>query len=452
MERSLGWFARYREQVEGQPELYREKWEKAKELIRASSAWYKGEPVRFIYQPLFFDKEDMAFFQKLSATMTGILKKVIKKYRADKEFRRQFGFSPEMEALVLHDPGYGVDFPMARYDIFYHYSGADTEEQAFQFCELNADGSSCMNESRALYEAFQKTGALGALGEEFGTQELFDTWIDVLLADYRRFAGDKAVENPRIAITDFAGEGVESEFGEFARRMERRGLPARIADPREFIYRDGALYSEDKRVDIVYRRATTGRVMAYYEDVGDFLRAYREGAVCVIGGFSSQIIHNKRIFAVLCDPANGGLFTEEERRFIQVHVPHTEVLTADNAHTYKDMPQAWILKPFDQYAAHGIYMGRNMDAAAWRDAVDACARSGGYLVQAACRVPRLPMLTIEEDRVFFEPYYYLIGLFQYNESFAGFYSRTGRRHIIASHGGEACTVPNFVEGYRGAGR
>jgi hypothetical protein len=445
MNRSIEWYARYQEQVEGQPLLYRKKWDEAKELIRASSAWYKGEPVRFIYQPLFFDREDMAFFKRLSVTMTGILKKVIDEYRRNADFRAQFGFPPEMEELVLCDPGYGMDFPMARYDIFYHYSDADTGDGAFQFCELNGDGSSSMNESRALYEAFMKTGALGVLGEavDFGTPELFDTWIDVLLTDYRHFSG--AVESPRIVIMDFAGEGIESEFGEFLRRMEARGLRAHIADPRELTYRDNALYLHDEKVDIVYRRATTARVMAYYRDMQDFIRAYREGAVCVVGGFTSQIIHNKMIFKVLHDEANADLFTDTERRFIRAHVPHTEVLTGENMHTYINEPDCWILKPFDQYGAHGIHMGRDMDAAAWRQAVTESAASGEYLVQAACRVPRLPMLTIEEDRVFFEPYYYLVGLFQYNESFAGLYSRTGRRHIIASHGGEACTVPNFVE-------
>lgn len=448
MRRSREWYARYRQQVEKQPLLYRKKWDEARELIRDSSAWYGGEPVRFIYQPLFFDREDLAFFDHVSAAMTGILKKVIDKYRRDAAFRVQFGFSPEMEELVLCDPGYGMDFPMARYDIFYHYSDADTGESAFQFCELNGDGSSSMNESRALYEAFIETGALGELGEDvdFGTPELFDSWIDVLLADYRQFAGAGAVANPHIVIMDFAGEGIESEFGEFLRRMEKRGLRARIADPRDLAYRGGALYIEEERIDIVYRRATTARVMAYYREVQDFIRAYREGAVCVIGGFSSQIIHNKMIFKVLHDETNADLFSGEERRFIRAHVPHTEVLTGENMHTYIKEPECWILKPFDRYGAHGIHMGRDMDAAAWRQAVTECAASGGYLVQAACRVPQMPMLTIEDDRVFYEPYYYLIGLFQYDESFAGFYSRTGRRHIIASHGGEACTVPNFVEG------
>lgn len=446
MRRSLEWYGRYRRQVEDQPLVYRKKWDEAKELIRDSSAWYGGEPVRFIYQPLFFDREDMAFFEKLSGTMTGILKKVIGEYRRNADFRDQFWFSPEMQDLVLCDPGYGMDFPMARYDIFYHYSDADNGDQAFQFCELNGDGSSSMNESQALYEAFTQTDALGAWGKAFGTPELFDTWIDVLLADYRRFAGNSAVANPHIVIMDFAGEGIESEFKEFIRRMEGRGLQARIADPRELTYRNGAVYIEEKRIDIVYRRATTARVMAYYTEVQDFIRAYRERAVCVVGGFSSQIIHNKMIFKVLHDEANGDLFTEAERRFIRAHVPRTEVLTGENMHRYIEEPDCWILKPFDQYGAHGIHMGRDMDAAAWRQAIAESTASGGYLVQAACRVPRLPMPTIEKDRVFFEPYYYLIGLFQYDESFAGFYSRTGRRHIIASHGGEACTVPNFVEG------
>jgi len=448
MRRSREWYARYQRQVEKQPLLYRKKWDEARALIRDSSAWYGGEPVHFIYQPLFFDREDMAFFKKISAEMTGILKKVIREYRRSADFREQFGFSPEMEELVLCDPRYGMDFPMARYDIFYHYSDADSGDQAFQFCELNGDGSSSMNESRALYEAFAETDALGAMAkkDDFGTPELFNSWIDALLVDYRRFAGDGAVETPRIAIADFAGEGIESEFKEFIRRMEERGLTAHIADPRELVYRDKAVYLDDEKVDIVYRRATTARVMAFYEEVRDFIRAYREGAVCVVGGFSSQIIHNKMIFKVLHDEANASLFTTEETRFIRAHVPHTEVLTGENMHTYIEEPSCWILKPFDQYGAHGIHMGRDMDAAAWRQAVTESAASGGYLVQAACRVPRLPMLTIDEDRVFFEPYNYLIGLFQYNESFAGFYSRAGRRHIIASHGGEACTVPNFVEG------
>lgn len=447
MERSIQWYDRYRRQVEMQPVAYVEKMAEARNLIRTSSAWYQGEPVRFIYQPLFHDREDIAYYTRLSTTMTRILKKVIARYRDDADFRSQFGFSPQMEELMLCDPGYGVDFPMARFDIFYHYSDVEDGENAFQFCELNADGASCMNESRALYEAFTGTDALGKLGAstEFLTPELFDAWIDVLLENYGRFAGDRAKESPSILILDFAGEGIESEFGEFLRRMQSRGLTARIADPRECVYRDQSLYLDDDAVDIVYRRATTGRIMAHYDDIGDFIRAYREGAVCVVGGFCSQIIHHKLIFKVLHDPDNAGLFTDGELRFIAAHVPHTEVLRPENAHMYIDEPRNWILKPFDQYGAHGVFVGRDMEGEGWRQVLAQCASQGGYLVQAYCRVPQMPMLTVEDGNAYFEPYYYLIGLFQYNESFAGFYSRTGRRNVIAAHGGEACSVPNFVE-------
>ncbi|NLV91337.1 MAG: circularly permuted type 2 ATP-grasp protein [Firmicutes bacterium] len=446
---ALDLFKAFEQQVMADPKAFYQDYLTVKNHVENSTAIYMGKPVDFIYQPMFFSQDDIARFQQLTDTLTGILRKVIAQYRKSPDFRRLFGFSPLAEELILLDPGYRYSFPVARFDVFYSYDGS------FQFCELNADGSSGMNEISVLHDIFWSAKALAGFLEQYHLVdfELFNSWVDSMLEIYQEFAGSSAGK-PNIAIVDFDREGTISEFQVFQNYFRARGYQTVICDPRDFKYRSGQLSVRGMKIDLVYRRATTARIIEEAEEIQDFLQAYRDGAVCVVGGFVSQIIHNKMIFAVLHSKECQALLTQEEIAFIKAHVPETLVIDDDGSNLRRriiDDKDSWVLKPLDLYAGQGVFIGKNHSQSEWQEIVAGIAPQT-YLVQEFCQVPQLRMATVEKDGFRFEPYNYLIGLFMYKEKFSGIFTRAGRKALIAT-GGESVSLPTFVlGGAAGTGR
>lgn len=412
----------------------------AKVKVDASPAQYRGEPIRFLYQPMFFTDDDIKELEGLSKGLVRILTKVIQEYRINPDFRRAFNFPSFTEELILCDPGYGLDFPVARFDLFY-----STTEKT-KFCELNTDGTSSMHESTVLHQIFSDSKALNMFSADhsFYDFEVMDSWISCLLQNYSNFSGRKS-PFPNIAIADFEGDGTMSEFIEFQKRISALGYQVVICDPREFEYKDGILYHKNLRIDLIYRRAVTARLIEEASSISDLLNAYKDGNVCVVGGLVSQLVHNKILFAILHDQSHRNFLSPEDKAFIDDHIPYTLLLEDKNAHSVDFALQNkdfCILKPCDLYAASGVYVGKDTPNSEWIELVKEKTNQN-YIIQEFCKLPQIDMMMTDGSSVNFELFNCMIGLFMYNQKFRGIYTRVGRQNIIAEKG-ESFTLPNFI--------
>ena len=433
-------FDEYRKRVLENQSLYTSSYRQVVGEVFNSSAQYKGEPVEFLYQPMFLSDKDFKRFDKLTSELYNILNKVIGQYIKDAGFRKHFGFSPLLEELILKDPGYGPDVPIGRFDIFYHY-----DTGSFQFCELNADGSSGMVEQQEIARIFKQSTAIKEFEGSYTINdfELFDSWVRVLQDKYKEFS--KGDEKPQVAIVDWLQGEPSSEFLEFQKAFEKDGCRTIIVDPRWLQYKDGKLYYEDFRVDCIYRRAVTWEIIERADSVKPLIQAYLDGAVCIVGPLRSQIIHNKIVFALLHDKEKTSFLNESEREFVRQHIPYTAIFDLTNQeqviHTI-DSKDSLVLKPMDKYASKGVRIGQDYSEEEWVKIMGEEAKEE-YLLQEFCRVPKIPMAFFQEDKVEFIDCNYIIGLFMYDGKLQGVYTRTGTKNIIGSIV-ECYTVPNFV--------
>lgn len=431
-------FRKYRDELLANKDKYMADYRKVEERVAKSPAKYHGKPVKFLYQPMFFDSQDIESLKNAGHQLMAILKKVIDQYLKDEEFRKAFEFQPLLEKLILKDPGYRVDIPMARFDVFYYPDGD------FKFCELNADGSSGMLETRELENIFDNSLVVEGFKKEYEIEgfELFNSWVDRLIDNYREFSrGD---EDPNIAIIDRFSGKIPNEFIEFQKVFEKRGYSTIIADIRELEYRDGKLYHQDFPIDCIYRRAVTWEIVEKPEETQDFIRAYLDGAVCVVGPILTQIIHNKNIFSLLHDEDLMDFLTSEDREFIKRHIPYTG--SFDNKdrkmvdYTMENQDQL-VLKPMDKYASHGVSIGRDFSREDWQQIIENQA-GDGYLLQEFCRLPNMDMAVIHED-IDFVKTNYVLGIYLYNEEFQGIYTRTSQQNVVGIIG-EFAALPNYM--------
>lgn len=432
-------FNKLKEDVINNKDKYITDYKILKNKIAESPAKYKGEPIDFLYQPLFLKEEDIENFKYAIFNINCILKKVTNEYLANKDFRKHFGFSEILEKLILKDPGYTQNIPIGRFDIFYHFNGD------FEFCELNTDGSSAMTEVRELQKHILDSHAINELNKEYRFKgfELFDSLIDKLLDNYYEFSKDNKI--PQIAIVDWIDKDPPSEFIEFKKAFENRGIKTIIADPRDLIYKDKKLYYKEFRIDCIYRRLVTFEIIEKEKEVTDFINAYLNDDVCVIGGLRSQLAHNKKIFSILHDENKSSFLNSEERVFIEKHIPYTTEFNINDErliHKLVMNKDEYLVKPSDKYASKGVMAGKDFSTEEWKRII-LNIHEKDYLTQKLCNIPNIPMAMFDDNNVSYENHNYIIGLFVYNEELKGVYVRTGRKNIIASLS-ECYSIPALV--------
>ncbi len=432
--------SRFREDVKSRPEEFIEDYQTVKREVEDSSARYLGETIDFLYQPMFFTPKDLTWIEGVLVKLTGILNKTVEEYRTDPNFRRVFPFSKKTEELILADPGYENPFPMARFDIFYNYN------EGLKFCEFNTDGSAGMNEARVLQNSLYHSKAMNCIPDDCEIEYYtpMENWIDKIVDIYHEFAGEE-VDPETVAIVDFEGEGINSEFQEYRKKFENRGYRTIIQDPRELEYDGNNLLAGSTWVDLVYRRATTHKIVERYEEIEPFLEAYKDGSVCVVGGFTSQIIHNKALFAILQEEDYTDFLTEEEKEFITKYFPVSRIFHEGDSSLRDrliERKNQFLLKPFDKFAGHGVYVGEDYEVAEWEKKVNE-ARKKDYIAQEFCDVPEKEFLYVKDGEINFEKFGYLVGLFLYEQELNGLYTRVGRENVIASLV-ECFSLPNFL--------
>ena len=274
----------------------RNSWEISREYLENSTAKYHGKTIDTLYIPKIFTEEAIDILEQSVKTLYSIFEKVINEYFNSRDYRKLFGFSPELEKLILINRRYDSVIPMARIDIF-----LNEEDLSFKFCEFNTDGASSMNEDRETNKALQLTYGYKKFSKIYKLKsfELFDSWIEEFQNIYSTYKNRK--ENPNIAIVDFLEKASSlKEFEQFRRSFEKAGFNAEICEIRDLKYMDGKLFSPSgMKIDAVYRRAVTSDIIKNFDEVNDFIEAVKDEKVCTIGDFATQIVHSKILFSML---------------------------------------------------------------------------------------------------------------------------------------------------------
>lgn len=420
------------------PEGYAKDYELTVDKVANSNAKYKGKPVPFLYHPMFFTEEDIKNFNKISEVIISITNKVTEKYISDENFRKKFGFPKFIEELIEIDNGYDINAPIGRFDVFYK------DYENFKFCEINTDGSSAMNEDNTIARILLETKGLKDFGEIYRLDyfELINRWVKDSIEIFKKY--DPNNDRPNVAIVDFVESGTSAEFEEFRKAYINNGYDCIIADPRDLKYRDGKLYKDDYRIDLVYRRIVTFELIDKVDQISDFVEAYKNRGFCCIGSIRSQIVHNKIIFKILHDKDTLEIFNDEEQEFIKNHIPMTGIF-GDDEKTFDlvlDNKDKYIIKPMDLNASQGVYVGKDLTQEQWKTKLQEVWNKD-YIYQEFCDPYLREHIVFKDGEPEVNSFKSIVGLFIYKEKFAGIYTRIGKNNIISGIT-DYYTVPNIL--------
>lgn len=436
MKNALALDAEYLDMARRDPAL-RHDFDAIVDYMKHSTAIHHGEYVRTCFKPKLLTESQFSRIKADMKVLYSIFARVMEEYEKDASYRALFGFDPRVEELILRANRAPSLLPMARIDFFYN-----EETGEYTFCEFNTDGASAMNEDRELHNAQQLSGVYRAFTTSHKTRrcELFDSWVQTMEKIWQRAGGHTT---PRVAIVDYMECGTVNEFEIFRQHFEKAGIPAEVCDVRALRYDGHRLTGPaGETIDMIYRRAVTSDVLNHYEESTDFLQAARDGAVLLVGDFHTQIVHNKELFRVLHLPRTRQMLSEQQKAYIDAHVPYTAEFAAEHIPMVLKDKDRWILKPTDSYGSRGVYAGVEYSADRWTEVVRSVPHTG-YLLQEF----HTPYVTrnygLNGDTFGLNRYYNLTGIYTYDGVAQGVYSRVSLTPIISSQYSEK-TLPTLL--------
>ena len=402
-------------------------------------------------RPHFVTQEDFTQVVRVCETIWSAIEKVKDAAVADELLLDELGLTPIERELVKIDPGYRAVSPTARLDSF-------LTTETYSFVELNGESPAGIAYGDAAFAIFEELPVMKRFSDRYSVQRFAGSplMLQVLLDCHAEFLGRKPERPPHIAIVDLKGMPTQKEFELFREYFESQGCPSVIASPDELEFTNGRLRARDFEIDIVYKRLLVNEYLPIMKEQPALLDAYRAGAVCMVNGFRSKIIHKKALFAVLTDARFKSLFTTDEQQMIAGHVPWTRKVRSGKSDYYgdeidllefiSDRRERLVLKPNDDYGGHGIYIGWNIDEIGWDEALHNALANGDYLVQERVQTARetFPALTADDKIQFVEQLVDLDPLL-FNGKVGSAFTRLSSNELanVTAGGG---MVPTFVIG------
>jgi uncharacterized circularly permuted ATP-grasp superfamily protein len=357
---------------------------------RARRLVFGDRPLCVALRPNLISRPQYDAITAASQTLYAAFGKLERALLGDDDLRRELDLDPQEADLALADPGFRASSPSARLDGFVGDDGV------IRFVEYNAESPAGMaynDELSAVFatlpvmKAFRKRHKLGAFpvrAKQLG-----------VLRRARRPRG----ELKTIAIVDWPGLPTLTEFEMFARYFEEQGLRAIICAPQDLSYARRALRANGTRVDVVYRRVLTSELLAKPEVARPLVQAYLDGAVTVVNSFRAKLLHKKMSLALLSDERYAKLYTPEQRKAIDTHIPWTRKMreghttyrgrTVDLVDLVTRQRDRFVLKPNDEYGGKGVVLGWTVEQHEWEQTILA-GLTASYVVQEKVPVPRYP--------------------------------------------------------------
>jgi uncharacterized circularly permuted ATP-grasp superfamily protein len=344
-------------------------------------------------RPFFLSEADEVRIMEAAETIAALGERIARVAMASPALFAELGIT-EGEARLIHlDPGYATASTASRLDAF-------LLPKTLHFAEYNAESPAGPAYTQRLAELFDSLDAMARFRRTHGVRfhRPLPRLLDALVSSYREWGG--TASPPAIAVVDWRDVPTWTEFELLADAFQQEGVPTVVSDPRDLTLDNGVLHAGGRSIDLVYRRVLINDIVARREDCATLVKAYETRAVCVANTFRCKLPHKKAFFAVLTNPAHAALFSPEERRVIDAHVPWTRVL-ADRPVERRGKQtgllqlvqhdrEHLVLKPNDEYGGTGVTLGWEASSGDWERAVNAALADpfGTWIVQERIPVRR----------------------------------------------------------------
>ncbi|MEZ5614387.1 MAG: hypothetical protein R3E35_04145 [Rhodocyclaceae bacterium] len=247
-----------------------------------------------------------------------------------------------------------------------------------QLIEINTNaGGGLLNAALAQAQRACCEEVSAVLPGEHAAATVEQDFADMFVAEWRAERGDAPLG--RIAIVDVQPEAqfLYPEFVLFRKLFERHGIAAAICDPADLAFRDGALWLDGGRVDLVYNRLTD---FGLVQPASAALReAWLAGAAVVTPHPRAHALYaDKRNLALLSDEAAlAGLGVDAATRAILLAgIPRTRPVRREEAEALWAGRKQLFFKPAAGFGSKAAYRGDKLTRRVFEEVLE-----GSYIAQ-----------------------------------------------------------------------
>jgi len=277
---------------------------------------------------------------------------------------------------------------------------------SFKFVEINGESPAGIAYIHELAGIYRELDVFREFAKHYPVRFVspLEHTVGGLLSVYHDEFGGRE-DKPSFAIVDRLDVPTIHEFELVKDYLERMGFPCEITDPRALEVRDGWVYANGRRIDILYRRLLLNEYHAMRDECPAFLEGYLAQKTCYLNSFRTKMVHKKAIFAFLTDARYTGALTPEQQFAVAAHIPWTRLLR-EQATSFRGLAidlvrfiranrEYFVIKPNDEYGGAGVTLGFAATQAEWDDAI-AGGLAARHVVQEKVDIHREPFLVSGE--------------------------------------------------------
>ncbi len=372
-----------------------EQYEMLLDLQKKHNTLFGGRPLSHSLRPMVLGEKTYQYIQDTVYTIRQAILKVASATFNKRSTLEELGLSDHEIALCAIPTNVIRMSATARLDAF-------LTANSFRFVELNAEVPAGIGYMHEMAKIYQKLPVFQKFTERYPVRfvsPLEHTMQGLIRIYHEEFCGTE--EKPAFAIVDHLDVPTLPEFHLIKDYMDRHGYPTEICDPRELECRDGWIYANGRKIDILYRRLLMNEFFEIEYDCAAYLEGYKAQKTCYLNSFRSKLVHKKMIFSLLTDPEYNRVLDNRELKAIRTHIPWTRKLRAarvryrgtdvDLLELIRRNKDMFIMKPNDDYGGHGVVLGFQESQGTWETAVNQALQLD-YVVQETIEIGREPFL------------------------------------------------------------
>lgn len=412
---------------------------------------YGDSAMQTTLMPIFLKRQSLEKIRRTSEILDALIEKVIRLYFVDPYVRGYYPIHFEIPKEWLHaESGFKRASVISRHDILF-------DGKNLKFIEFNTDNPGGKGWTDLLELAFREHPLYRDLTDfsDVGDRSVLKGLMDAVMISNEEFGGPS---KPRIALTSFRDTGSRGDEEIVRDYFIEHGVEANLLDARDLEHRNGGLYSNGVKFDVILRTIKAHFFLNHPRELGDFHRGVTSRAACMVNSWRALLGAEKSVMSFISNPMNHHYFTPEEAAVVKEHVPWTRmfdenvVLSPDGrevslkAYLLENREQL-VIKPSAGAGGEGVRVGRVTDAMEWKQTIDDHIGSPTWVAQEFVEIPKIKLPLIRQNKVVVEDRFLNLSPYVFGGKYVGVLGRVSSQDVInISAGGGMIPVLPLKEG------